>query len=375
MGNAIASPDRTIEPSKIADLINAWALENYDDGLNYGKDKPLIPNQMLLKKRACCTNQTHMALSFPTLVEDVNDKNNFVGIVAADASTTLALDSQGNTFGLPSVGIRSPHTNVSIKIFENTNNLENKCIFNQNATDTTNYAITPSPLGGWSFSTNACYNLYHGSDDKTGDSFCKHVRDDRSKIYNSDSQIAYGPTNYNIDNSYMDCNCENSLLRKVKTPILYNKDNQEPIRSFNDDTIVQLLDQKCEELTSYSKIYQKNIQNLCINISDFKNINIQDKSILNNNQTCGTAGIPSGTMPAGPVGPPISFPTLPTPVIPTRAPEIIPTTTGGYVVPPYKNYNKKTLKIIIIVASVVGSVAMLIYMIVTIVLAVKKAKN
>jgi hypothetical protein len=377
MGNVIAAPDRTVEASKIADFINKWALESYDDGLNYGKSRPLISNKQLLKKRACCTSQDSMPIALPTLVEDVNDKNKFVGIVSADTTTSLVLDNNGKSLGVPSMGLRSPHTNVLVRIFNDTNNLENKCIFDTDNKTTTNYAVNVSPQGGWTFSTNACANLYHGTNDRTDDSFCKHVRDDRSKVYKLDSQVAYGPTNFNVDNSYLDCNCENSLLRKAQDKIaIYDKNNQQPIHTVDADLMVQLLDQKCEEVDSFSKIYKKNIQNLCINLSDLRNINIQDKGILNTNQTCGTTGIPSGTGGGStPVAPPVSFPTLPPPVRPTRSvvPVPVPTTTGMYTVPPFKSYDKKILNITIIVASVVGSVAMLIYMIVTIVLAVKKA--
>ena len=311
MGNVIAAPDRTVETSKIADLINKWALESYDDGLNYGKNKPLISNNQLLKKRACCTNQESMPIAFPTLVQDNKNYNNYIGIVAADTTASIVLDNNGQPLGLPAILYNVPHTNVLVRIFNDTNNLENKCIFDTDNKTTTNYAVDVSPQGGWKFHTEACSNLYHGINDRTGDSFCKHVRDDRSKVYNLDSKIAYGPTNYNIDNSYLDCNCENSLLRKAQDQIaFYDKDNQKPIHTIDTDMMVQLLDQKCEEVSSFSKIYKKNVQNLCINLADLRNINIQDKSILNTNQTCGTTGIPSNQ------GPPISIPTLPTPVIP-----------------------------------------------------------
>jgi hypothetical protein len=348
MGNILISEySNTIQQSKIADLINEWALNDYDDGLNFNKqNSPKLWNK-LLQKRACCTNQTNMILSFPYLIKDNN--NNIIDVANSNSQTPY-----------------SPLT------FETNSD----CKFSiDNSSYESTYKIQVNDDGSWSWPNNNCSTLYNGTSQISSNikGFCDHVKEDRQKNYTQPNQISYGSyKNDDNDNAYTDCNCKNSLLRKYAGDMkmdVYNEDTGKIAPHLSDDLIVQYLDGRCKNIQSYNKTYERSIKNLCIGsynitnnaVSDGANINVGFQCNINTNNDSGSSNVQPT---------PINPTPVPTRQQPKPRPRPVPTTTAIYK-PSFEPYNKKTLNTTIIVTSVVGTIALLIYMIVTIVLAVK----
>ncbi len=347
MGNILISEySNTIQQSKLGDLINEWALNDYDDGLKFNKlNSPKLWNK-LLQKRACCTNQSNMTLAFPYLIKT---NNNITDVATANSATPYApLSFETNS------DCKFPIDNSS---YEST------------------YKIKVNDDNSWAWPNNNCSTLYNGTSEISSNikGFCDHIKEDRQKNYSDPSKIAYGMyKNDDNNNAYTDCNCNNSILRKYAGDIkmdIYNEDTGEIAPHLSDDLIVQYLDGRCKNIQSYNKTFERNIKNLCIGsynitnnaVSDGASINVGFQCNINTNTEPGSG---SSNIPPTPINP-IPFPTRPAP-----RPRPVPTTTAMYE-PSFEPYNAKKLNTTIIVTSVLGSLALLIYMIVTIVLAIK----
>ncbi len=354
MGNILISEySNNIKQSKIADVINEWALNDYDDGLTFNKENsPKLWNK-LLQKRACCTNQSNMVLAFPYLIKDSN--NNIIDVADKDNPR--------------------PYMPLSFDI-------NSDCKFPiDNSSYESTYKIQVKDNGSWSWLNNNCSVLYNGTSEFSTNikGFCDHVKEDRKKNYNQPNKIAYGQyNNDDNDNAYTDCNCNNSILRKYAGDIkmdIYNEDTGKLAPKLSDDLIVQYLDGRCKNIQSYNKTFERNISNLCIGtynitnnaVSDGANINAGFECNINTNTGAGS-GSGSGGVEPTPIKP-TPVPTRPPP--PQPKPRQIATTTAQYK-PHFEPYNPKTLNTTIIVASVLGTIGLLIYMIVTILLAVHK---
>jgi hypothetical protein len=348
MGNILISDySNKIQQSKLADIINEWALNDYDDGLKFNKKNSPKLWDKLLQKRACCTNQSNMILSFPYLIKD--NSNNIIGV--ANVNST------------------SPYTPLA---FETTSD----CKFPiDNSSNELSYKIDTKDNGSFIWPNNTCSTLYEGTSQITSNikGLCDHVKEDRQKNYKLPNQIAYGPyKNDDNDNAYTDCNCKNSILRKYAGNIkidVYNETTGSIAPNLSDDLIVQYLDGRCMNIQSYNKKYERNIQNLCIGSYNITNNALSDGAYINTGFQCNidTNNSGSSNIKPTPIVPPANRP-IPAPV---PRPRPIPIPTTSQYKPVFEAYNKKTLNITIIVASIVGLIAMLIYMITTIVLAVK----
>ncbi len=374
MGNAlIAKSSNTITESKIAELINNWALNDYDDGLNYNKTKPLLLWSQLLKKRACCTNQGEMTLAFPNLIRDKNDETKFVGISTTSGTPVIAKNESGQPYGTPDITFTNDYYSpLAFKVYNN------DCKFpTENSSEIGNYKIIVNKDGSfnWDIPDSKCKTLYNGTSASTSNikSFCEHVKEDRQKTYSKPSQIAYGPfINDSNDNAYTDCNCKNSLIRKIKDNIKVYDENQEKLEPhLSDDLLVQYLDQRCVNIQSYNDTYERNIQNLCIGTYNITNNSLAEGAQINAGLNCSfnTNDIPSVPSNIQPVPIPAPVP-VPAPGPRTR-PKQTTTSASTSTSLEFKPYDKQKLNVVVIVASVVGSLAMLIYMIITIILAVK----
>jgi hypothetical protein len=249
MGNIIISDTGDIKQSKIGDLINDWAINEYDAGLSYNKN--INKTKQLLKKRACCTRQTEMNIALPTIDLTKDGVNSF----------------------------SNNYTKIKIKIFKDDIDLSNNCKI-----DNDDYKLHDNFGHGGYDATIACETLYEGDGFNQG--LCNAIKEDRSKQSSDEYTIAYGfPFNKdpnNILNVYKDCNCLNSIYRNNIT-IDSTTDGR---LELNPDNIVQQFDVKCSSVSdsAYKKTDITN-ERLCINQINTENITATQKGIININQS------------------------------------------------------------------------------------------
>ncbi len=412
MGNVILSDNDTrIKQSRLAEIVNTWALNDYDDGINYNNPTTMT-GRFLLRKRACCTNQTAMKLAFPHLVKDRTDKTKIVGVTNSSGTAVVALDSTNQPFGVAEdVTFKAYYTPIAFDMPAN-----DTCLFKaDNRTLLVNYKVDVHQKSSgnfvnnsttFSFSGDACSLLYNGTSEATTNvkGFCKHVKEDRQKSYTRDIDVAYGPfLNDVTDNVYTDCNCKNSIVRELENNFdIYTSDQSKgqvtkasQQQVYDEDVKAQYLDIRCAgnmPATAYNDLDKRNFDNMCVLSNVINEINLSGGSIFNNNMTCNfPVKVPdSGTPAPAPAAPQPVVPTLPAlPNIPAAGPGSNvgpgsdtgpnagpqPTTSVDELNIKFEPYKKKTLMIVLIVVTSVSVTAMLIYMIVSIVLAVKHAKQ
>ena len=73
MGNIVSNENYKLKNSELKNIIEDWALNNYDGGLNYNKNYN-NPIKKLLQKRACCTRSENMVIALPDI--DITNANN-----------------------------------------------------------------------------------------------------------------------------------------------------------------------------------------------------------------------------------------------------------------------------------------------------------
>jgi hypothetical protein len=242
MGNVITNEEEEIKPSVLKNVIDEWAKNDYDAGLNYGKE---IPIKKLLLKRACCIKSPHMKIALPTY----------------DAEHDI---------------MEIGYTPVVIKNIYIEQNHATQCNLSNEEGDNSNYAQPPDYNNNQS-TTAACQALYQGN--KFG--LCENVMIDRSKQLTSDRQIAYG--RYPEDdalNVYSDCNCLTSVLRNSKA--------QAGNITYSASALAQTFDPKCSEPFNhaYNLKIEKIDAEICINSINSTGLTV-DTSQLNISQNCG----------------------------------------------------------------------------------------
>jgi cell division septation protein DedD len=239
MGNVVTNNNGYTKDSILGNIINEWAINDYDAGLGYNSDKI---NQ-LLKKRACCVRRETMSIALPI----------------------IDLDNSDNP-------LQDGYQVVNIKLFNSYDELNNNC-------NIENY-LPPSDFGLGKVPTEEnCKILYEGNFPQDG--LCKSIKDDRLKQYTNPFQVAYSI--YDDDkqqkNVYSDCNCLNSTLR----------DNSSAFRSsiqLNGDILSQKFDNRCSSLED--NVYKRqNVDiSMCVNIANLSQITQEGASNINLNQEC-----------------------------------------------------------------------------------------
>lgn len=249
MGNIVVSNSGSVKDSVLGDIINHWAINDYDAGL--GKVNSEI--KQLLKKRACCTRQTDMKIALPTID------------LTKDAPASFS----------------NNYTNIKIKIFENDEELQNNCNINDvDYIDDNDYKLPDNFASGGASATRACQTLYEG-DGQYIIGLCDSIKEDRANQSDDKTIIAYGQYQDDRLNVYEDCNCLNSLLRTQ----LNIHSSTDGALELSPDEIVQQFDKRCTFIHDAAyKIKDITSQQLCINQVITGNMTAEEKGVININQ-------------------------------------------------------------------------------------------
>ncbi len=248
MGNVITNNDGYVQDSVLGDIVNKWALNDYDAGLGYcdsNSDCKKIPViKELLKKRACCIRQDVMSIALPNIDIDLKNKDN---------------------------PIKDGYNVVHIRVFNDLTDLKHNCTIENKK------YLLPSNFDTSGAEGN-CIALYEGDYPEIG--LCASIKKDRQMQYDNPYDVAYSiyPENQQ-ENVYSDCNCLNSMLRDK--PELFKSSYQ-----LSGDLIAQKFDNKCSNLGN--NVYKRTNVNvdLCVNIVNADNLSLADKSIINLKQSC-----------------------------------------------------------------------------------------
>lgn len=298
------SKNLDINNTKLGDFVRNWT-NTYDDGLKYGKQLPEAnyAYDNLLKKRACCTNQTSMKVNLPLLQEN-----------------KLLTDFQ---FGTVSIQVIS-------KDAECTSTATNPLDTHPTRKDANDQYYKYNYNRGTENAPNGCVALYGGEPGEKPrpiieDMFCDHVKMERklmaenSSLNKKEDKVSF--TSYGkyyndrlpSRNGYIDCNCANSAYYDypIKGVTVDNIKSELP-----GHYLAQLLDNKCIIYLTQAYTNEK-----APNINCFQMQSIQDNeiknSIINANQDCNVKQINNAT--DGTVVPKIkASPNQPIPTIPDK---------------------------------------------------------
>ncbi len=254
MGNQISDINgelKNISTSKLTQFIEKWALEKYDGGLNYNKNK----NEHLLdilKKRAACIGELSIKVAIPEIQQ--------VGLIPSDNDKIV-------------------YSSINIKVFKNNEELDDyiKSSSGFSYTNKTGVILSSSTCGN---------RLYRP--------LCNQVYLDRNNIYTTTIEKLYGPlpdinnTDNRKVNAYSECNCENSFykINDVKNAVI----SSDTLRMSN-DVLAQNLDPRCTAVINkaYKLVDDRITGNLQVCFNELNiggNITTAEKSELNFVQTC-----------------------------------------------------------------------------------------
>jgi hypothetical protein len=244
MGNTISDRNGELYDTVLNNMINNWALTNY---------KMDLPNtnsyQNLIKKRACCTKQTSIPISIPSYDEQ-NKKLEYSSVNINVFSNEADITPEACSFENDRFGNKKQY------YFQNNNGF---IISNQNCA-----AVYPV----------LCNSVMNDR---------RNNENDYSRHYGSYPDIKSTRDNLNKVNTFIDCNCINSLY-------LSDVLNVQTVNNVNPNTLAQSLDTRCSmNSTKTFKTVDDRIANLCLNnINVTGDIGINNDALLGINQTCGT---------------------------------------------------------------------------------------
>jgi len=266
MGNIISTENGTLNTSTdLGKFIRDYALNDFAIDARQVEDpttfldvnkrvlKPIAKN--MLKKRACCTGQLKMGIPLP------------------------AIDPQNN-WSLESV-------NVDIPIFEKDDDInQQSCTLPYRPGESRNYKYTTNDTSYIQSKDDSCVELYEQQ-------LCPSVRNVRNKNYTGRFDKLYGPYsdktigNFKKQNSFRDCNCENSFYKNLSATELSSLNVSQP--QVSTDTMAQTLDLRCNLLPLEAwKKTDSRMKNLCVNSISTGNISAKDQANLSLNQSCST---------------------------------------------------------------------------------------
>jgi hypothetical protein len=283
MGNIISNTsDHTLlnSNSVLKTIIENWALNDYDAGLNYNRAPTDGKVKELLKKRACCTQRKEMIIALPEI-----DTNHLKTPLSA-ASKSLIKE------GYYPVQIRVFDENETISSslckFNDTKN-EEKDYFQQKVSKTTGVSANLS-----------CAALYASG--ATDLKLCKKIKNENNLIYHNASQGAYGyyakENSYDTlvtNNNYLDCTCKNSTLQDVN---IASDNILLDTHINNNEILVQTNDSYCTNCSATGKCYipsDQKVDSLCINIQNARNLVAEYNSNIMNTQSCGGSLVGAGS--------------------------------------------------------------------------------
>ncbi len=272
-----------IKNTRLGDLVREWT-NTYDDGLKYEKISPNADYAYdnLLKKRACCTNQTSMKVNLPLLQEN-----------------KLLTDFQ---FGTVSIQV------INDKDAECTSTAKNPLDTNPTRKDASGKNYRYNYNRGTENAPNGCVALYGGEPGEKPrpiipDEFCSHVKMERKLMAENStlneqkdkvSFTSYGKY-YNDGlpsrNGYIDCNCANSAYYdyRIKGVTADNIKSELP-----GHYLAQLLDDKCSIYLTQAYTNEKAPAINCFQMQSVQDNVIQD-SIIKANQDCKVEQINNAT--------------------------------------------------------------------------------
>lgn len=316
MGNIVSDSNtdyKLYNDKVLSTFIRDWAINDFDAGLNYGKDYQI---KNLLKKRACCTQTKVMTVAFPFIEDN-------------------------------SLNIKNHYFPVSINVFDDKDNLENNCAFINQASQintTVTYYQDPIDIDNISSASINCSALYEKGSGKLN--LCENIKKERESQHPGDlSKISYGhysiePDNLNKFNNYLDCTCENSIIKLLPEIEVYS--NYSNIGNLNDQ-ISQSNDKYCSVCARSGKCYVPTylgINTLCLNLT---RISDNDKAHINNSQECSFKNIKNNdTIINNPAALPGSTPQKP-------------------IIPPPEDKTTKTFIIgLVVIIAIIGAVLVLL---------------
>lgn len=265
MGNVVSDNNYNLKNYVINDFITNWAKEHFDNGLNYNDDNIRYKYEFL-RKRACCTRNNIMKIALPEINNnDVATNFNYVPVNIV-LSEMLTQDSYG--------------TCLMAENQSSSNNSKQDYLYNFDS----NKQMTP-----------ACVRLYGGGKDTDSYNFCELVAIENRLMFSDANEIHYGKygvTNKKgkeaayYDNVFVDCNCENSIMREEQYKLLkLSIENQGKGHNMYDpDIMAQLLDVQCSGTTNNA--YRRELHDTpgCIQNINLENVEI---TLKNTNLTIG----------------------------------------------------------------------------------------
>ncbi len=255
MGNLISNENGILNENELSRQIILWANNNYNEGNNI----PTFNN--LLKKRACCTKQTNVYIPI------------------------LAYNNFFKKYDL---------TSINIPVFNSINDItQENCKFEKKQGSSgileDSIYFNQELVGSMILSNSNCNILYTP--------FCRQVYNENiisfGQMYGYygpylDKSPDDNPSKLNLANSYIDCNCENSVFKKQAIIIQENTDNKTILKTIDSNTAAQNLDERCAtNLNKTFNILDSRKDVLCVNnINIIGEVSVQDKANIKFEQKC-----------------------------------------------------------------------------------------
>jgi hypothetical protein len=260
-GALIQNTDKTY--TQLSSIIQDWAINNYDGGLNYNNPNNQITN--LLKKRACCTGQVTKNIALP----NVNINSNTINSIAPIDIQVFTSDADFAT----QCNLLDDSQNRMISYYPGRQADSNRTA---NASCSAIYECKNDPTNP--FGCNGQQTYHYG--------LCNQVYKDRKLNYGDISVQSYGQNIDDTQNPYSDCNCQNSVLRILVKEKLVSAGNSESLTP-DIEQLVQSLDGRCVE--TYYIPYVDKLNSLCLNYNNSDGANtVENNSNIKITQTCST---------------------------------------------------------------------------------------
>ncbi len=257
MGNLVSSPTGDLNNNELSKQIAYWANNYYNEG-----NKLELFNK-LLRKRACCTGQKEV--SIPLLAWNE-------GLTQWDYSSIK----------IPVFNSQSDITEENCK-FERTvanNNTSNALYYFSK--DSTNFVL----------SREKCSTLYTP--------FCNQVYNENRYSYGNqkgyygiyfDDVNSDNTSGINLQNAYIDCNCENSILKKDAIKLMEKSESGTVTNVIDSTVAAQNLDNRCGAYfdKTYKTINARK-EMLCVNsVTIAGDVDISDAAAFQTDQKCAQA--------------------------------------------------------------------------------------
>lgn len=269
MGNIVSDTNFNLKNSALKDVIQEWAINDYDAGLSYNKDYII---KELLKKRSCCTRNNNIIIALPIIENDTVNP----GYYPVNIKVFGSENDDNDKF----------ITNSKINCL-----LVNKTPYDDLSDNPISYYQSPFDKKQTSSANSACTAIY--TNRNSGLNLCNSIKNERTINYSDDiSKQSYGyyadlSQNLVLYNNYNDCNCQNSILKNIPVEISSGVPNKPNVNM--DEMLAQSIDYYCTSCLQEGKCYIPSYQvseSLCINLSNISNSVAENNSNIVNNQSC-----------------------------------------------------------------------------------------